>query len=257
MEEFRSFHFNVVISVKYALEKYAIRYTAFMTGSDIKNDRLYILYIRHNTIQMPILFILDSPYSTKTCRSFQRTIYYTRKNTLRNHPTSFLPMYPVVVSCRKLCGPIMVMIIVVSRLVLGVVAHRTASVANSRPVLRIIIKIVLSRRERSVVLMIVILLGSEGIRVVVVNLTVAALATVIVSISAEIGFVVIHVNPLIRFIIVGGHGKGGLVWVNVFAASTANLAVFVARQATVKVRVGQGVGRDKSGCSKKETRNCE
>lgn len=102
----------------------------------------------------------------------------------------------------------------------------------------------------------IIVIGAVGVGIAVSVAAVSIIAgivvttLVVVAVVASVGvtawLLVVHVDSLICLVIVGGHGKGSLVGINVF--TTTNLAVVVARKVSMKVVVVQGVERDK-GCA--------
>lgn len=91
------------------------------------------------------------------------------------------------------------------------------------------------------------------VKVIGVVRTVVAVAAVHAGVVIVVtgGIVVVHVDSLVGLVVVGSHGKGSLVGVDVVA--TANLAAVVARETAVEVVVLQGVGTEKSGSYPEET----
>lgn len=94
--------------------------------------------------------------------------------------------------------------------------------------------------------------------VIVVNVAVGVGRTVVVVIAVStvcaVGSVVVpvvHVDPLVCLIVVGGHREGGLIGVDVVSAT--ELLGIVAGQSAVEVVVLESVAAEEGGASKEKT----
>lgn len=138
---------------------------------------------------------------------------------------------------------------VIVRVALVRIAGRRVCVGHGcrpRVVLGVVVEEGVGARRKGAVTAGVVVLGAVGVTLVVAVIAVVAVAVVL----AARGLVLIRMDALICLVVMGSHGEGGLVGVDVLAA--AELAVVIARQVAVEVEVCQGVSTDEGATGEEQ-----
>lgn len=107
-----------------------------------------------------------------------------------------------------------------------------------------VLVVVMTVGERAIAAGVVIIGAVRiGISVTIVSAVVES-ASARSPVAAVCRIVVIHVDPLVSFLVMGGHGEGSLVGVDVLPAP--DLTVVVARQVAVEVVMIEGKAGEKA-----------
>lgn len=127
--------------------------------------------------------------------------------------------------------------------------------STARAVFGILIEQLISaRRKSAIAIRVILVVVAVGIGMAVSSRLGVCGGTAAIVVAVVLVVVVVHVDSLIGLFVVGSHGKGSLVGINVAVAAT-EFSVVIARQATVESPVREGIGADEGCTTKKEATN--